>query len=495
MIGRYPDIAASGIDPVSFFAEHWHQEPLRSPSPAAERAIFALSPLVVLALHLASRDRQDWLDCLRKRIIDLSCTDRNMQHGLALRIARFVGERLQRAPARMKGLHGGGLGRTMPVLNVGQGGAPNFPAQVVETAGTYTFREPQDIDEAREPVTRRVERPALWCATVPDASVFGFFQVASGGSLIRYEPAADPMYRFVARQAEFVIHCYPKRRRAVLARIPAVPDATVDEAVLLGGRCGANYYHFLIEYLTRGRIIEEIPQLDGLPLIVSEEMFPQEYDALRIALPGRTLIPRAHASRLDVRQLHIPSIMTDLPDSAEVPLWKVAAVNQGSLKWLRERILAHPEVQESQEKFPARLFLSRTGARNITNAPEVEQVFTDFGFSIIDTAAYSFTDQAKIFASATVIAGAMGAAFSNLIFAKPSAHAYVLASPHLVRFPIFASLATFAGCDYQVIAGYKAGFRARMADDRQALSVTHSEFAVDTTKLRRVLENAQATWM
>ncbi|MCJ2054941.1 glycosyltransferase family 61 protein [Methylobacterium sp. J-070] len=488
MLGRYPDLAAAKVDPVTWFAEHWHHEPVRAPSPRGETALFALSPLVVLLLHLAGRDRQDWLDCLRKRILDLSCTDRKVQHGLALRIARLVGDRLQKSPERLAALRGGGLGRTMPVVPIGAG-ETGARVEMVEPAGTYTFREPQDIDERREPVLRTVERPALWCATVPEASVFGSFQVAAGGALIRYEPAADPTFRFVARQSEFVIGCYPKRRRAVLARMPATPDATIDEAVLLGGRCGANYFHFLIEYLTRGRIIEALPQLAGLPLIVTEEMFPQEYEALDLVLPGRTLIRRRYASRLDVRRLHIPSLMTDLPDSGEVPFWRLGGLNSESLAWLRTRVLSSPTIRDRKIAGPERIYLARSGARSILNAPEIVVEFRRAGFTVIDPSQHDFAKQVHLFAGATHIAGPMGAAFSNLLFAQASTRVLVLSSPFLVRFPIFANLAAFAGCHYTALSGERPDFRPGMADERAALERSHGDFSVDPVKLRRILAN------
>lgn len=486
MLGRYPDLAAAKVDPVAWFAEHWHREPVRTPSPAGETVIFALAPFIVLLLNLAGHDRQDWLDCLRKRILDLSCTDRTVQHGLALRIARFVGDRLQRVPERLAALHGGGLGRTMSVIPVGVG-ETGAPLELVDPAGTYTFREPQDIEERRESVMRTVERPALWCATVPDASVFGSFQIASGDGLIRYEPAADPTFRFVARQSEFVIGCYPTRRRAVLARIPATADATIDEAILLGGRCGANYFHFLIEYLTRGRVIEALPHLRDLPLIVTEEMFPQEYEALNLVLPGRTVIRRRYASRLDVRRLHIPALMTDLPDSAEVPFWRLGGLNPESLAWLRQRVLAATSVRPPSGACLQRIYLARSGGRNIRNGAEIEAIFRAAGFAVVDPARLSFAEQVRLFASASHIAGPMGAAFSNLVFAEPGTHVIMLSSPFLVRFPIFANLAAFAGCHYTAVAGVRPDFRRGMEDDRQALEVTHDDYEIDARKLQRCL--------
>lgn len=481
-----PDVAQAAVDPVTHYAENWYKYPLRAPNQGAAAAIFALSPLAVLILSALGRDRQDWIDCLRKRIIDLSCTDRKVEHDFALRVARVVGERLQRDVTRLSALHGQGFGVTMPVRSIVDTEADDIQRHHVQAEGPYDFVEPQDIDEPRNPLTRTVQRPPLWCATIPDAQVFGFFQVAAGGSLITYEPAAKPSYRFVARQAEFVITCFPGHDK-VLARIPTQPDAHVPEAVLLGGRCGNNYYHFLIEYLTRGMIIEQSPHLAGLPLIVSEELYRQEYDALELALPGRDLIRRRHGTRLDVGTLHVPAIMTDLPDSAELPFWKLGAVNNESLRWLRHRILQNIGGPIPPMDPTRRIYLSRSGSRSITNHDAVEREFRDRGFMIVDPSTLTFADQVRLFASASVIAGPMGAALSNVIFAPEGSRVIVLSSPFLVRFPIFANLAAFAGCQYTAIAGQHPRFRPGSQDERAPLNLSHTDFSIAISKLRRGL--------
>lgn len=488
-LAQYPDIAASGVDPIAHFSSNWYRAPIRAPSRAAEPYIFRVAPLVVLVLHFLRRDRQDWLDCLRYRINELACTRATWQYRLSLGIARLVGTRLAQDPGRAATLHAGGLGVRLPVLEVAHNPALGIRVTTVAPAGRYVFTEPKAFDDPRDASRRDIPLPALTVASVENASVFGFFQVMAARSLLLYEPAADPSFRFVARQCEFVVACLPPRQRAVLARVPEKVDETIPEAVMLGGRCGANYFHFLIEYLTRGYAIEQIKSLDNLPIIVSDELFPQEFEALQLVMSDRTLIRRRHATRLDVGLLHIPSIMTYLPDSAEVDLWRTAAVNHASLTWLRERVLDALPHRSSEIAFPDKIYLSRSGARTITNGPDIEAIFVAHGFSIIDPSRYNFIDQVRLFADASVIAGPMGAAFSNLIFASSGTQVLMIASPFLVRFPIFASLAEFSGCEYYTLPGDHDNFCASMDDRRQALVLTHSNYSVDPSRLRQLLQS------
>lgn len=113
LLDRYPDLAEAKVEPVAWFAQHRHREPVRTPSPTGGTVISFFTPFVILMVHFARCDRQNLLDCLRRRILDLSCTDRTVQHGVALRIARLVGDRLRRSPERLGALHAGGLGWTI----------------------------------------------------------------------------------------------------------------------------------------------------------------------------------------------------------------------------------------------------------------------------------------------------------------------------------------------------------------------------------------------
>ncbi|MGU3665040.1 glycosyltransferase family 61 protein [Methylobacterium sp. A49B] len=476
-LARNPDVAAAGIDPVEHYASYWHCAPLRSPSARIEPWLFALSPIAALLLRFASRDRADILNYLRQRINDISGEDRGLQLKFCLAVARYLSKRP--TPAVFDA-----LGQPFHLARICTEKPDWIYVVPIAAEGTFEFREPPVVLSDRIGTLRQVPLPALWCATVQDASVFGSAEVIAENTFIIHEPAADPTLRLATRQCDFTTNCYSPLANKILARFPAATQTTLKEAVLLGGRARNNYFHFLIEYLTKGYVIEQFPQMNDLPLLVTADLHPQEMEALGQVLPGRPIIQRQPGTRIDVETLHLPSVMTYVPDDPTVPFWRSSAVNANSLHWLRNRVLAgHGEFRTRQ----TRIYLCRKGARNIINAQEVADTFVRHGFTLIDPAGLSFGEQVDLFRSATHIAGPIGAAFSNLVFASPGARILGIVSPFTVQFSLFASLARFAGCTYYALPGDGPGCPAGSTDKRKPLSVTHGSFPVDMVYLERAL--------
>ncbi|MCJ2064308.1 glycosyltransferase family 61 protein [Methylobacterium sp. J-088] len=477
-LDRNPDVAAAGVDPAVHFAECWSKPPLRAPNATIEPWIYTLSPLIVLGLALLKRDRPDITDCFRYRINQLSTRiGLNSQHKIALAIARAIASR--------PNLHCPSLGNIFPVTRLWSDERPWLKCTTVQGLGKYTFSDPSVALSTDASVDRTVARPSLWSAEIRDASIFGFSQIVAHFSFVAYEPAADPDLQYTSRQCEFIVPCFRSPADRVLARVPPSPNATLPEGILLVGRCGSNYFHFMIEYLTKGYVLECAKIAKSIPLIITEDLYPQEFEALKIVFPERDLIVRRHASRLDVAKLHVPSVMTYIPDTPTIDFWKVAAVNHDSLYWLRTRVLS---ALENADAKPSRyIYLGRTAGRNIKNRGEVEAVFRRNNFEIIDPAGLSFLEQVRIFSSAICIAGPIGAAFANVIFAPKGALVLGLVSPYAVQFPIFSSLAKFAECRYLAVPGKRRDPRSDPAQKRESLEVTHGDYELNIEYLSDVI--------
>ncbi len=477
-LDRNPDVAVAGVDPAVHFAECWSAPPLRAPNATIEPWIYTLSPLFVLGLSLLKRDRPDITDCFRYRINQLATRNGfNFQHKLALAIARAIGSR--------PNLRCSSLGGAFPIVRLWSDERPWIERTPVQDAGKYNFSDPSVALSTDASVDRTVARPSLWSAEIRDASVFGFSQIVAHSSFVAYEPAADPDLQYTSRQCEFIVTCFRSPADRVLARVPPSPNATLPEGILLIGRCGSNYFHFMIEYLTKGYVLECAKIAKDIPLIITEDLYPQEIEALKIVFPERDLIVRRHASRLDVAKLHVPSVMTYIPDTPTIDFWKVAAVNHDSLYWLRTRVLT---ALDNLDAKPSRhIYLGRTAGRNIKNRDEVEAVFRRNNFEVIDPARLSFLEQVRIFSSAICIAGPIGAAFANIIFAPKGALVLGLVSPYAVQFPVFSSLTTFAECRYLAVPGKRRNSRPSPAQKRESLEVTHGDYELDIEYLSDVI--------
>lgn len=484
-LARNPDVAAAGVDPVVHYARHWYATPLRAPSERLEARIYAWSPVLMLVSALLRWERHDITDCFRYRINQLATqSGSSLQLRFALTLARILAVRTAKATNKNSD-RVCGLGAIYPVVRIGQDAVAWIERRIVAEAGVFSFVDPKVALATQPPTARQLPRPELWCAQIQDASIFGFSQIVSHSAFVVYEPEADPKFRYTSRQCEFVINCFGSKGDRVLARFPEQVDHAIDAGVLLIGRCGANYFHFLIEYATKGYIIEKSSIPHNVPLILTEDLFPQEIEALKLLFPGRNFVTRAHGKRLDVRTLYVPSLMTYIPDTPDVNFWEVAAVNHASLSWLRARVFS--SVQISCLAQSRKIYLGRSAGRNITNAVEVEAVFRRHGFEIVNPGQLSFAQQVEIFRTAHCIAGPIGAAFANLVFAAPDTRVLGLVSPFAVQFSTFASLATFAGSRYLAVPGEHDAFRPGFEKKRRSLELTHGDYRMDLNYLDAVL--------
>ncbi|MCJ2016186.1 glycosyltransferase family 61 protein [Methylobacterium sp. E-065] len=483
-LDRYPDVRAAGVDPIRHFAECGYAVPIRAANPSMERAIIRLSPLLALAVVLLPIRRDDWVQCFVAHYQDLWCGDLGLKFRFARWVARLLATRAMGsgpAAASLQRI----VGTTLPIARIGEDRAW-LSVTKIDPPETHRFSSPRVWGANRAPIPREVTIPALWSATVRDANVFGAMQIAANGHFVAHEPAADPGLSFAAGQHRHVITCYTPQANKIVARIPSQPARKIDEAILLGGRCSNNYFHFLIEYLSRGYIIGRQGLARDLPLIVPENLFPSEIEALELFFPERTVIALSSQERLDVKRLHIPSLMTYLPDALEITDWKKEGFRRASLQWLRDRAYQALELDDTPRIETSRIFLARRRGRNIINAAAIEDVFASHGFAIVDPSVLTFREQVQLFAGASHIAGPLGAAFSNVVFCKSGTAVLGLGS----RYAVTSSL-------YQNITELMGGHCTHLLSDRRIRDLRHLNkniislrqggYEINTERLERLL--------
>ncbi|MCJ2058678.1 glycosyltransferase family 61 protein [Methylobacterium sp. J-048] len=486
-LDRYPDIRAAGIDPVRHFAEHGLAVPIRAANAVMERAIIRGAPLLGLAALLLGTRRTDWVQCFVERYQYLACGNLGVEYRFARWVARLLATvnpaRVTLDPSDRDRI----LGKVLSVVRLEASAFPWLTVSEIDPPTRYCFDGPRLWGDSKPPSVHSVMLPALWCATIRQASVFGSMQIAAHGHFLRYEPAADPNLSYSAGQYRHVITCFSPRHDKVLARVPDQAAAHVDAAILLGGRCGNNHFHFLIEYLTKGYVIERAGLYEGLPMIVPDDLFPAQLEAIRLLFPERDLIAISAAQRLDVECLHIPSLMTYFPDAMEIADCEKEGLRHASLQWLRDRTLAAlPPEPEHVDPIP-RLYLSRRRGRNIVNAAEVEADFIDHGFKSIDPSGLTFAQQVRLFANATHVAGPVGAAFANTVFCKPGTAIIHLGSRHARTSTLFQNLAAFAECPcIRLMSDRTIGDMARMNSNVQSLR--QGSYEINQKSLRSLLD-------
>ncbi|RKP50856.1 glycosyltransferase family 61 protein [Trinickia fusca] len=467
-LAQYPDVALAGVNPLGHYLGYGILEGrFRNANIARRKKATIL--LTVLMASTRKGARAALLRCRREFAFELAKSGAGVRVRSVIWFERILSRYAKRSI----------FTQCLPVADVSKEQFDWISITHVEPASQYSFVEPEIIDEPNPRPHRTVQVPAKWVASVDNALIIGGFQVVAQDHFILYEPAGDPHSDFVAGSWPYV---------QGITGTPAVAlwyqyerRVELDEAILLSGRCSPNYYHWLIEYLGRLYTVSQLEALRNVPLIVDADMYPQEFESLAAICPDWPIYRLERGTLLKVARLHIPSISTFLPDSVRIPFWQGSALCHSTLAFLRDAVFKRYEIR--LVKPTRKIFLVRRGARTILDIEQIESALTNIGFECIDTGKLTFEEQVRLFAEAAMIVGPMGAAFTNAIFCHPECKVLALTSPYGKRFCLQGNLASFAGSQYKIFAGghpsYEPGDEYAMED----VAFVHSSFSVSSQRL------------
>lgn len=257
----------------------------------------------------------------------------------------------------------------------------------------------------------------------------------------------------------------------------------IDQGISLLTNLGFNYYHFLIETITKFLYfsVTEIPA--NIPLLVDEVVLnvPQFKEILEyFNNEDREIIYVKKGKAVDVTHLYyLPCINFIPPNYKDAGTLKAADTyfNIESLKLVRNTMLAHSK----QGKYPKRFFLTRSAKAKVRkyNEEEIIDIAIKYGLEAIDTARLSAAEQVALFSNAEFIVGATGASFTNLLFCQPNCKVLCISS-YKADISVFSSLASFVGLDMQYYVPKEClGKTGYFQDD----------FSVDEEEFERVIKD------
>jgi hypothetical protein len=169
------------------------------------------------------------------------------------------------------------------------------------------------------------------------------------------------------------------------------------------------------------------------------------------------------------------------PDELVVPSLKVdnQAMPLNQLHWLRSKF--GPKTPPPSGR---RLYLSRADApsRRLLNEPDVFRLFEREGFENVTLSKLSVREQAELFASASIVAGPSGAAFTNIAFCSPGTRIIEFASPKWLTVDHWM-LSARLGLDHTVIVGEGAPPSGRSLD----IKGRFADITIDLDKVRRAI--------
>ena len=303
-------------------------------------------------------------------------------------------------------------------------------------------------------------RPETYVAELRDATVIGGETVVlarDGTALfdLATHPDADrfDLVRGAVRYAD---------RRAALVHAATGAGRTIERGILVAGPASHNYYHWLLEFLTRFRAIEAVPDLADWPLLVDRAMVgvPQLVEALDTLVGAkreRIVLERLEAVRVGRVAVASPGawLPLDLKNGLMLEPGD-SIVDPDAIDYLRERLMP-AELDPSGRRSPGRrgtrrLHLARIRVGRLQNAAEVRPVLGRYGIDDVLPETLSFAEQVRLFADTDLIVAETGAALTNLIFAPRTARIVVLGADRW-DLTLFSQLAGALGQELVYVAG------------------------------------------
>lgn len=184
-----------------------------------------------------------------------------------------------------------------------------------------------------------------------------------------------------------------------------------------------NFHHWMIDLLPRLGLVQRagFRLTDFDHVIINHAHRRYQTEALaRLGVPMDRVITADAALFLRAEHLVVPALKQN---HQSLPAADVA--------FLREALL---EQAPALSATPRRLFLSRADAsyRRLRHEAELHDWLRAHDFAIVRPGELTLAGQARLFAEAEVIAGPAGAAFANLVFARPGTQVIEIVPPQWI---------------------------------------------------------------
>lgn len=258
------------------------------------------------------------------------------------------------------------------------------------------------------------------------------------------------------------------------------PTERLEEAIFLGGDGATNWYHFVIECMAKAYMSRFLPsEFRDWPLIVPEEVnrlgtFKEMLTAL---LPGRRLITAGHDAVTCVERLVVFDDASVGPYNLYPGIWPIlsdyghhGALISAFVNELR-RLFAPPDACR---KLRRRLFIVRPGIRRNYNQAELIKIAARHGFEAVSPEKLSLREQANVYAEASHLIGASGAAFTNMLFSERPIRGLSWLLPEYREFSSYSMLAHLLGHDLRFLIAPADGGAVRSTVEAYVASQTVS---------------------
>ena len=231
----------------------------------------------------------------------------------------------------------------------------------------------------------------------------------------------------------------------------------LEQGIFLGGNGSFNYYHWMIEILTKLKYLNELDKhgYEDFPLLVSEDVnhIGTYREALNSIVKNRPVVILNKDKTYHVDKL----VYINAPNTCPFNLrqnerYRISdfLTRVSTIDFLRNQmsqsICLPPRANKRN-----RIFLARSHARRSYNQDEIFEIFRQQGFQKVFMDQLSLKEQISSISNAEIIAGPTGAAWTNLIFCRKGTKCLCWMADGYGEFSAYSNLSRLVGADMRYI--------------------------------------------
>lgn len=307
-----------------------------------------------------------------------------------------------------------------------------------------------------------------WVSEVKNAQLIGEQAVvfSEDGNII--SPSTLPPKEYLEHRFEGGLPL----KTLFIKNLPTSKKYELDTACSLVNYWGKNYYHWVVDCLTRIESVEFYKKQTGCQpvLIINSQPTSWQIESLKFLGYSEDDYIQWNTSKAKVKKLVVPSFRRQGE-------W----IAPSSLHWLRERILKMlPSSEVNQSDYSPYVYISRAKAsgRRVVNEDEVIELLKPLGFASYKLEEMSFIEQVRLFSTAKKVIAPHGAGLTNIIFSPKDATVIEFVTP-------WVSSGFFVP---SAILDFKHGCLECYQSPSQKLRQTRGDLTVDVANLKRLID-------
>lgn len=272
-----------------------------------------------------------------------------------------------------------------------------------------------------------------------------------------------------------------------LAKLNNLPKIDLGRGVLfLSGNFCFNYFHFLIEILSKVEFLKKIPHHEQLLVVTHQKV--EEIENMKVLLSFfineneiRFLSEDHYYTAPKVWHISYPNVAVPNIGEGEEYKAEFAKFSPHSIDYLRTVCLSNLDMNAVRIDPISKVFLARKSQFRKYNEDELLQVAEKYGFQAVYLEDLNIHEQMYLMQNADCIIGPSGAAWTNVLFAQPGKTKGLLWLANVWKeFSIFSTLAEFSGFDL---------YHWRFGDESLGF---HEDYVLDTNEFELQLNRLLA---